>query len=134
VLTIYGDIFTDEGIAAYVYDKKLPSTVPLYRLYNSKSVCHFYTISESEKKLFLFTKQWVVEGVACYVYAEPFLNKLKPQLDAWKGFGFDRGSVIADPLFIDYKDDNFALAPDSPALASPIDFQPLDLMDVGPRD
>lgn len=134
LLVGYSDIFIDDGIAAYVYNKQQPSTVPLYRLYNTKNNCHFYTINEPEMAQFLSTKDWSVEGIVCYVYAEPFLDKLKPQLDAWKRFGFDKDSAIRDPLFINYKDDNFALAPGSPALASPITFQPLDLRDVGPRD
>jgi hypothetical protein len=50
---------------------------------------------------------------------------------AWQATGRDSHSLIADPLFRNLAQDDFALQPDSPALA--LGFQPLDLRNVGPR-
>jgi hypothetical protein len=50
---------------------------------------------------------------------------------AWKKAGFDAHSVCADPRFRDPRAGDFALAPDSPALA--LGFRPIDVSDVGPR-
>jgi hypothetical protein len=51
--------------------------------------------------------------------------------DAWRGRGYEAHSVVADPLFVDWDHDNYALRPDSPALK--LGFQPIDLSTVGLR-
>ena len=53
-------------------------------------------------------------------------------LDAWKQLGQDRHSLVADPMCADPREDDFTLAPDSPAIAE-LGFEPIDLSDVGPR-
>lgn len=56
----------------------------------------------------------------------------KKSLEQWRAStGNDLHSVVADPRFKDVKAFDFALAPDSPALA--LGFRPIDLSDVGPR-
>jgi len=53
-------------------------------------------------------------------------------LQWWKQtYGFDRNSVEADPLFVDYGNDDFRLQPESPALS--LGFEQIDLSYVGPR-
>ncbi|MCE9616039.1 MAG: right-handed parallel beta-helix repeat-containing protein [Lentisphaerae bacterium] len=52
-------------------------------------------------------------------------------LAVWRALGHDRHSVVADPKFRDLAAFDFALAPDSPALA--LGFRPIDTSDVGPR-
>jgi len=52
-------------------------------------------------------------------------------LAAWRELGYDLCSVFADPKCADLANADFALAPDSPALA--LGFQPIDTSDVGPR-
>jgi parallel beta-helix repeat protein len=47
----------------------------------------------------------------------------------WRKRGFDRNSVIADPLFVDPAHDNYALRPDSPAFK--LGFEPIDTSTVG---
>jgi parallel beta-helix repeat protein len=47
----------------------------------------------------------------------------------WQKRGFDRSSVIADPLFVDPARDNYALRPDSPAFR--LGFEPIDTSTVG---
>ena len=47
----------------------------------------------------------------------------------WRAIGFDEHSVFADPKFVDAANDNYALHPDSPALA--LGFQPIDMARIG---
>jgi len=50
----------------------------------------------------------------------------------WQARGFDEHSVLADPLFVDPDNGDYALKADSPALA--LGFQPADLSRVGVRE
>ena len=52
--------------------------------------------------------------------------------DDWRAMGFDAHSVVADPLFVDPKNDDFRLKPDSPALK--LGFHPIDQSKIGPRE
>jgi hypothetical protein len=52
-------------------------------------------------------------------------------LEQWRARGHDRHSIVADPLFIAPRQDNFELLPASPALK--LGFRPIDLTGVGPR-
>jgi hypothetical protein len=49
----------------------------------------------------------------------------------WKGRGLDRESLIADPLFVNPDQGDFALRPDSPALK--LGIKSIDVSQVGPR-
>ena len=49
--------------------------------------------------------------------------------DAWRELGFDRHSVFADPLFVDYASGDFRLRPESPAFA--LGFRPIDVHRIG---
>jgi hypothetical protein len=53
--------------------------------------------------------------------------------DTWTGMGRDGNSVIDDPAFADPDNDDFSLTEESPALDTPVSFDPFDLSDVGPR-
>lgn len=52
-------------------------------------------------------------------------------LEQWQRLGYDRGSVVADPLFVDPDHGDFRLRPGSPARA--IGFEEFSLAEVGPR-
>jgi hypothetical protein len=52
-------------------------------------------------------------------------------LNQWRARGHDGHSVVADPLFVAPRQNDFRLRPGSPALT--LGFQPLDLTAVGPR-
>ena len=52
-------------------------------------------------------------------------------LEKWQARGHDTNSMIADPLFVDAKNFNFDLRPDSPALK--LGFKPINVSKVGPR-
>ena len=58
-------------------------------------------------------------------------EKMVP-LAEWQEMGYDRHSVIADPLFVDPENDDYRLRPESPA--SELGFQPIDVEKVGPGD
>ncbi|GAH97086.1 unnamed protein product, partial [marine sediment metagenome] len=49
----------------------------------------------------------------------------------WQKLGYDRHSVIADPLFVDPENDDYSLRPESPAFK--LGFKPIDLSNVGLR-
>jgi hypothetical protein len=49
----------------------------------------------------------------------------------WQGMGFDKNSVIADPMFVDPANDNYALKPESPAFK--LGFKRIDISRVGRR-
>jgi hypothetical protein len=53
-------------------------------------------------------------------------------LEQWRALGHDKNSVVADPLFVDVKKDNFALKPNSPALK--LGFVPFDVSKAGRLD
>ncbi|MBN1418738.1 MAG: right-handed parallel beta-helix repeat-containing protein [Planctomycetes bacterium] len=52
-------------------------------------------------------------------------------LEEWRAKGFDRNSIIADPLFVDAKAFDFRLRPESPALR--LGFAPIDASEIGLR-
>jgi hypothetical protein len=60
-----------------------------------------------------------------------FLSGKEYSLDEWRAKGLGEHSIIADPQFVDRKNRNFALKPDSPAFK--LGFKPIDVSTVGPR-
>ena len=78
VLTTKEWMYTYEGIAAYVYQTQQTNTLPLYRLWSSKTGDHFYTTDENEKNTALTTKEWMYtyEGIAGYIYPAQQTNTL----------------------------------------------------------
>jgi len=64
-------------------------------------------------------------------YSPTDFSNLTSQLNEWKAYGFDRNSLIADPLFQNYSADDFRLKENSPAFS--LGFEPLNLSTIGPR-
>ena len=52
-------------------------------------------------------------------------------LEQWRRLGYDRRSVVVDPLFVRPDNDDYRLRPDSPALK--LGFVPIDVTKIGPR-
>lgn len=63
--------------------------------------------------------------------------KVEPQvrgigtLADWKKLGFDEHSLLADPLFVDIKNGDYRLRPESPAFS--LGFVPIPVEKIGPR-
>ena len=55
----------------------------------------------------------------------------KNTFEEWRARGHDQHSIMADPLFVAPRQDDFRLRSGSPALK--LGFQPIDLSNVGPR-
>jgi hypothetical protein len=49
---------------------------------------------------------------------------------SWQSLGFDKESLVADPLFVDRDKDDFHLRPESPALK--LGFKPIPIEKIGP--
>lgn len=72
------------------------------------------------------------DGVTLWV-DDVQLEEVTPNttLKFWQSLGFDRNSVVADPLFEDAKNGDYRLKKDSPAWK--LGFQPIPLDEIGPR-
>ncbi len=107
--------FIFEGPAFYAYETQTEETKPVYRFWNNQTNTHFYTISEEEKdKLIEKYHQFIFEGPAFYTY-ENTGQSLISMLNSWKSLGYDKNSIITNPLFEDYENENFNLKEKSPA-------------------
>ena len=62
------------------------------------------------------------------------LDKTPPgeQWDKWREMGFDRESIVADPLFVDAENDDYRLRPESPAFK--LGFKPIPVERIGPYE
>ncbi|MFA5992581.1 MAG: hypothetical protein WC796_02670 [Candidatus Pacearchaeota archaeon] len=60
--------YSDEGIAAYIFDIWEPDTNPLFRTYNPSTGDHFYTTDETEKNNAVANYGYSDEGTAGYIY------------------------------------------------------------------
>jgi hypothetical protein len=52
------------------------------------------------------------------------------QWKQWREMGFDRKSLVADPLFVDAEHDDYRLKPNSPAFG--LGFKPIPVEKIGP--
>ena len=52
------------------------------------------------------------------------------QWETWRAMGFDRNSIVADPLFVDPANDDYRLRPESPAFK--LGFKPIPVEKIGP--
>jgi hypothetical protein len=75
------------------------------------------------------------DGNLVYHFGHPLLVSLpnvepEKQWAAWQKLGFDRHSLVADPLFVDPEHDDYRLRPDSPAFK--LGFEPIPVDKIGP--
>jgi len=72
-----------------------------------------------------------------YHFGEPLVTGLgdvpaEKQWEEWQKRGFDRNSIVADPLFVDAENDDYRLKPDSPAWK--LGFEPIPVEKIGPYE
>jgi hypothetical protein len=68
-------------------------------------------------------------------FGQPLLVTLRDvpkekQWDRWREMGFDQHSIVADPLFVDARKDDYRLRPESPAFR--LGFKPIPVEKIGP--
>ena len=63
------------------------------------------------------------------VAVEQYTTKPLKTWAAWQKLGYDKTSVIADPLFVDARHDDYRLRPESPAFG--LGFQPIPVEKIG---
>ena len=52
------------------------------------------------------------------------------EFSAWQEAGWDKHSIVADPMFVDAEHDDFHLKPESPAIQK-LGFKPLPIDEMG---
>ncbi|KAJ6532868.1 hypothetical protein DFH09DRAFT_1370136 [Mycena vulgaris] len=57
-----------EGVAAATFPTQQGTTLPLYQLYNSAALDHFYTTSTAEHDAFIANNGYALEGTVAFVY------------------------------------------------------------------
>lgn len=60
--------YTNEGIGAYVYNRKVAGTTELYRSWNPNWPDHFFTVKKEEHDNAVKNLGFTDEGIACYVF------------------------------------------------------------------
>ncbi len=75
-----------QGIAAYVFPKQLPGTIPLYRCFHQRKCDHFYTTSLTEAKRAVSRYRYKDQGIACYVFEGEQPNNV-PLYRLWRRRG-----------------------------------------------
>ncbi|MDW8122406.1 MAG: right-handed parallel beta-helix repeat-containing protein [Armatimonadota bacterium] len=100
--------------------------------YDKKQTILFYSwaqtwgrhrLKECDRNIF-----WCTEG-----NVEELSDRVTPEgnLTAWREAGFDQNSLVADPLFIAPKQNDFRLRPESPAYR--LGFEPIPFEKIGPK-
>ncbi|THH20497.1 hypothetical protein EW146_g871 [Bondarzewia mesenterica] len=70
--------YTFDGDAAYVFESRRSdaATIPLYRMFNSIAVNHFYTTSASERDNAIINLGYTDEGTAAFVYSSSICDSI----------------------------------------------------------
>lgn len=72
---------------------------------------------------------WVMENNLYWDASGADLDFAGRTMEEWQAEGFDKHSLVADPMFADPEHGDFSLPPDSPAFK--LGLQPIDISDVG---
>ena len=60
---------TSEGVSSNIFGSQIANSVPLIRLFNGKSIDHFYTISQEEADTVIDLSGYTEEGIAGFVFS-----------------------------------------------------------------
>jgi hypothetical protein len=84
-------------------------------------------VSEIDYNIFFNSQTpWLYEPVVTIGYRDGRKEKYTLK---WRDRGYDQHSVVSDPLFVNLKENNYAVQPDSPALK--LGFESFGIADVG---
>jgi parallel beta-helix repeat protein len=129
-------------------DNKVENNIFVDSSYSQAYISNFADNSEGltlERNIFYFTDPKAMlfatgrldekvirvdRNLYCHAGSQDLTINGAPLAD-WQKRGFDANSVIADPLFVNAKADDYSLRPDSPAFK--LGFQPIDTSKVGIR-
>ena len=79
---------------------------------------------------FIFHRQVTIPGpVSCLL---PIATAAMGRSEVLRSWGRDEHSIWADPLFIDWKNEDFHVKPSSPALV--LGIEPIDVTPIGLRE
>ncbi len=67
----------------------------------------------------------------CCIWLNPVIWGMRDvaYFEDWQKLGYDKNSIVKDPLFVDRKKDDYSLKPNSPAFK--VGFKPFDISNVG---
>lgn len=106
----------------------------------TKNIVYFLNSTSEIFKVMSNSPNNSIERSEYNIYYHPGYQTLPPEkwnLDWWRAKGFDIASLVEDPLFEDYENNNFALLPESSALKPEseggIGFNQISLESVGPQ-
>ncbi len=101
-------------------------------VYCTKMGGHLFSVSGSRSLPVKSDYNVIFSTIGC-VLKDPVIKGL-PKIQSfadWNKSGLDEHTITADPLFVDMKNNNYALKPNSPAFK--VGFKPIDLSHVGLR-
>lgn len=130
--TICNNIFARSAThALWPYSEKRPSTLRRNIVYLTQGEL-FIPYGERSLNERLAAKEplgtWA-ENIYWHTGGTDRLRFYRRSFVEWQSLGLDRGSQIADPLFVDADGRDFRLKPESPALK--LGFRPIDVSRVG---
>ncbi|MBI2841992.1 MAG: right-handed parallel beta-helix repeat-containing protein [Armatimonadetes bacterium] len=102
-----------------------PDEANLYGFWNYTTEC----MDECDRNIFFNTAgRYIIHNQDGRVTPP---GSIFASLEDWRRHGHDIHSIVADPLFVDPKGDDYRLRPESPAFQ--LGFQPIDISQIGIR-
>jgi parallel beta-helix repeat protein len=100
--------------------------------YDTSTVYFLDTLENAEGRIDLDTNVFEDNLIWCYdkpVMVETHFYSKKITWEQWLELGYEKGSIVADPKFMDRTMDDFTLDKDSPALT--LGFEPIPVDKIG---
>ena len=124
--TRYAGFMTGNVLHRNIYSRTRPGSIPIA-----------FEVERGEDRVVAFCDENLYHGVAgsaCRVRQRNWRDAGKNRDytgEEWQRLGFDEGSLVGDPLFVDPSKDDYRLQPDSPALK--LGFIPIPAEKIGIR-